>query len=56
MKAILIWPVKEFTAVARTCTCEPAWPAVRFTDAGDAERVKSGVGPAAEMVAVTSAE
>ena len=49
-------PLKEFTAVARTLTCEPDVPATRVRDVGDTVRENSGGGGAAEMVSATVAE
>ena len=43
-------PVKEFRAVALTCTAEPVAPAVKDSDVGATESEKSGGGGAAETV------
>jgi hypothetical protein len=56
VKATLTEPVKEFSAVARTLSWEPVWPAVRFSEVGDAVREKSGVGGGSATVVVTETE
>jgi hypothetical protein len=49
-------PLKEFAAVARTLTFEPAAPATRVSDVGDTVSEKSGGGGGVETVTVTVVE
>lgn len=52
--ATLTVPVNAFKAVALILTCDPADPAVRVSEAGEAESVKSGVGVVVPAVTVSA--